>query len=89
MSRTTFSGPVKSNNGFEGNVTGNLIGSVVGFKLQTATAAALGDATNAVNTTDKYAGKMVVDSGIIYTADGAAAGDDWYPSDGGAAISPA
>jgi hypothetical protein len=26
MSRTTFSGPVKSDNGFEGNVTGNLTG---------------------------------------------------------------
>lgn len=28
MSRTTFSGPVKSNNGFEGNVTGNVTGAV-------------------------------------------------------------
>ena len=88
MSRTTFSGPVKSNNGFEGNVTGNLIGSVVGFKLQVSTAAALADASNVVNTKDKYAGKMVVDSGIIYTADGGSAGDDWYPSDGGNVISP-
>ena len=25
MARTTFSGPVKSNNGFEGNVTGSAI----------------------------------------------------------------
>lgn len=30
MARTTFSGPVKSNNGFEGNVTGNVTGDVTG-----------------------------------------------------------
>lgn len=28
MSRTTFSGPVRSNKGFEGNVTGNVAGAV-------------------------------------------------------------
>lgn len=28
MSRSTFSGPVKSNNGFEGNVTGDVTGAV-------------------------------------------------------------
>ena len=28
MSRTTFSGPVKSDNGFEGNITGNVTGNV-------------------------------------------------------------
>lgn len=28
MARTTFSGPVKSDNGFEGNVVGNVAGSV-------------------------------------------------------------
>jgi hypothetical protein len=28
MARTTFSGPVKSDNGFEGNVTGNVTGNV-------------------------------------------------------------
>ena len=30
MSRTTFSGPVKSDNGFEGNITGNVTGNVTG-----------------------------------------------------------
>ena len=30
MARTTFSGPVKSDNGFEGNVTGNVVGGVTG-----------------------------------------------------------
>lgn len=28
MSRTTFSGPVRSNKGFEGNVTGDVTGAV-------------------------------------------------------------
>lgn len=28
MSRSTFSGPVKSNNGFEGNITGDVTGAV-------------------------------------------------------------
>lgn len=30
MARTTFSGPVKSNNGFEGAVTGNVTGNLTG-----------------------------------------------------------
>jgi Flp pilus assembly protein CpaB len=30
MARTTFSGPVKSDNGFEGAVTGNITGNVTG-----------------------------------------------------------
>ena len=28
MARTTFSGPVKSDNGFEGNITGNVTGAI-------------------------------------------------------------
>ncbi len=30
MARTTFSGPVKSDNGFEGNITGSITGDVTG-----------------------------------------------------------
>jgi hypothetical protein len=30
MARTTFSGPVKSDNGFEGSITGNVVGNLVG-----------------------------------------------------------
>ena len=30
MARTTFSGPVKSENGFEGDITGNITGNVTG-----------------------------------------------------------
>jgi hypothetical protein len=33
MARTTFSGPVKSDNGFEGNVTGNVVGSLTGMPV--------------------------------------------------------
>lgn len=38
MARTTFSGPVKSNNGFEGNVTGNVTGNLTGTVTGTASA---------------------------------------------------
>jgi energy-converting hydrogenase Eha subunit B len=30
MARTTFSGPVKSDNGFEGAIVGNVVGNVTG-----------------------------------------------------------
>jgi len=77
MSRTTFSGPVKSDNGFEGSVTGNVVGNVLGtvtgtIILPTATAANLGSIANAINTTGKVTGKTVVDiaTGVIYTASG-------------------
>jgi hypothetical protein len=33
MSRTTFSGPVKSDNGFEGNITGNVTGTTTGMAV--------------------------------------------------------
>lgn len=54
------------------------------FVLPTATAAAIGDSANAINTTGKTIGKMVVDlaTGIIYTATGTAATDPWGASDG-------
>ncbi len=46
MSRTTFSGPVKSDNGFEGSITGNITGNVTGnvtgtIQLTTSTVAGL------------------------------------------------
>lgn len=37
MARTTFSGPVKSDNGFEGNILGNVLGNVIGNTLGTPT----------------------------------------------------
>ena len=68
MARTTFSGPVASDNG---------------FVFPTATAANLGVATNAVNTTNKTVGKTVQDiaTGIIYVATGTSATSAWKGSD--------
>ena len=48
MARTSFSGPVASANGFEGNVTGSITGNVTG--VTTGTVQALSGA-GAVNTT--------------------------------------
>jgi hypothetical protein len=61
------------------------------FVLPTGTSAQLVDEANALNTTGKYTGKMVVDltDGIIYTAAGAGVNDLWMPSDGGTPITPA
>jgi hypothetical protein len=52
MARTSFSGPVKSDNGFEGNVTGNVTGNITGnvTGVTTGTVQALSGA-GAVNTT--------------------------------------
>lgn len=68
MARTTFSGPVASDNG---------------FIFPTATAAALGAIANPVNTTGKVTGKSVVDiaTGVIYTATGSTAAAAWKGSD--------
>jgi hypothetical protein len=63
--------------------TGNLtLGGA--FVLPTSTAAAIGDSANAINTTGKTVGKMVVDyaTGIIYTATGTTPTSVWGASDG-------
>jgi hypothetical protein len=67
MARTTFSGPVASDNG---------------FLFPATTAATLADITATVNTTNKFVGKSVVDlaTGIIYTATGALAASVWKGS---------
>lgn len=61
------------------------------FALPTASAADVGAIANAINTTGKYTGKMVVDyaTGIIYTATGATAGSAWAPSDASGLVTPA
>lgn len=93
MGTTTFSGPVVSNNGFVGNVTGSVSGAVTPTTLilPTSTAALLGAAASAINTTGKVAGKAVVDlaTGLIYTATDGGATDDWVASDGTTSITPA
>lgn len=54
------------------------------FVLPATTVADLEAVANAINTTDKYTGKMVVvlASGLIFTATGSAASDTWVASDG-------
>jgi hypothetical protein len=54
------------------------------FVLPTSTVPALEDEDNAINTTGKYTGKMVVNlsDGLIWTAAGAGINDLWYASDG-------
>ena len=75
MARTTFSGPVKSNNGFEGNITGNITGNVTGnvtgtvtgnvvatagyIQLRTATTSQIAAIADPVNTVGKAAGTIV------------------------------
>lgn len=58
--------------------------------LTAGTVANLEDIANAINTTGKYTGKMVVvlASGLIFTATGAAAGDVWRASDGTTTATP-
>jgi hypothetical protein len=55
------------------------------------TAANLALIGNAINTTGKYTGKMVVDlsTGLIFTATGATAGSVWRASDGTTVATPA
>ncbi len=67
MARTTFNGPVASDNG---------------FVFPTATAAVLGDAADAINTVNKTVGKTVQDiaTGIIYVATGTSATSAWKGS---------
>jgi cytoskeletal protein CcmA (bactofilin family) len=105
MSRTTFSGPVKSDNGFEGNVTGNVTGDVTGtasavsgavtatsLVLPTSTSAALGAKANAINTTGKVANKAVYNTTTktIYVAQGATDVSTWIDTaDGSTTITPA
>ena len=105
MSRTTFSGPVKSNNGFEGAITGNVIGNVIGtvtgsvdanaadqfIKLRTVTAAQLAAATNNVNTKGKAAGTIVFETtnSYLYIATGSTATSTWVLADGTGAVTPA
>jgi hypothetical protein len=60
------------------------------FVLPATTVLELEDVADAINTTDKYAGKMVVvlANGLIFTASGANASDTWYASDGTTSAAP-
>lgn len=54
------------------------------FVLPAVTVAELEDEDDAINTTGKYTGKMVVTltDGLIFTASGSGINDVWYASDG-------
>lgn len=70
MSRTTFSGPVKSGNGFEGNVVGNVTGGVAGAVAAT-TLSASGAVTMTLPTTDPaVAGQLWNDTGTVKVSAG-------------------
>lgn len=58
--------------------------------LYTATTANLGDASHAINTTDKFAGKLVMNTttSILQQAQGGDATDDWQPVTGATAVTP-
>lgn len=60
------------------------------FALTASTVVALEAIGNAINTTGKYTGKMVVvlATGLIFTATGSAAGDPWKASDGTTTATP-
>lgn len=60
------------------------------FALPASAVADLEAIGNAINTTGKYTGKMVVvlATGLIFTATGAAAGDAWKASDGTTTATP-
>ena len=73
MSRTTFSGPVKSNNGFEGNVTGNVSGAVAATTISASGNATLSGAANVIiiPTTDPgVAGAIWNDAGTLSVSAG-------------------
>jgi len=91
MATTTFSGPVVSDNGFQGSTSGAVTASSFVAPAQTGLAAALVDEDNALNTTGKVAGKQItdLDDGLIYTATGSGVNDDWVASDGSTSVTPA
>lgn len=93
MANTHFSGPVYSENGFVGAVTGNITGNTTGkLTSTTSTSAALGAIANAVNTAGKALGTTLYNTTTktFYVAQGATAGSTWIDSaDGTTTITPA
>lgn len=70
MARTSFSGPVNSANGFEGDVTGNVTGAVAGAVAAT-TLSASGAVTFTLPTTDPaVAGQLWNDTGTVKVSAG-------------------
>ena len=98
MANTTFTGPVISTNGFTGAVTGNVTGNVTGgvsatsayVQINAVAATAIADVADAINTANKVAGTIVLDTtnSRIMVATGDAADDDWAVADGSATVTP-
>lgn len=89
MASTTFSGPVTSQNGFIGAMTGNISGTLTST---TTTSTALGAIANAVNTSGKALGTTLYNTTTktFYVAQGALASSTWIDSsDGTTTITPA
>jgi hypothetical protein len=76
MARTTFSGPVKSDNGFEGNITGNV----------TATTLAAATAKLTVIALASLPAAAAGNAGTIYFVSGTSSGNTLVFSDGSANI---
>jgi hypothetical protein len=87
MANTTFSGPVNSDNGFVGDVTGNVTGGINAtsayLQVPSATATEIADIDDAVNTANKVAGTIVLDTtnSRLMIALGADADSDWVAGD--------
>jgi len=98
MANTTFSGPVISTNGFQGSTTGNVTGNVTGgvdatsayVQINAVAATAIADAADAINTANKVAGTIVLDTtnSRIMVALGADATSNWAVADGSATVTP-
>jgi hypothetical protein len=89
MAQTRFTGPVVSDNGFVGAITGNVTGTVTST---TTTSAALGAIANAVNTSGKALGTTLYNTTTktFYVAQGSTAASTWIDAaDGTTTITPA
>lgn len=82
MGQTTFSGPVVSTNGFTGDVTGDVVGSI---KVPTYTVASAPSASTAGAGTVIYTSNGAAGSPILAFSDGT----NWKRSDTGATIAAA
>lgn len=87
MARTTFSGPVKSDNGFEGSITGNVTGILTGDVVGSITLPTY-TVSQANALTPKTAGKLIYVSNGLAGAPCVAVGNGTiWVSPAGTAIS--
>ena len=100
MANTTFSGPVRSENGFQTVTKNATTGAVTATSTFGDDTTITGTMTQAISVVGTYTVATVPDAvagGIIYVSDGAAGspilafsdGTDWLRSDTGAAVAAA